>query len=191
MGRQKRKGESAIQDEVLIEKAKAGDEHAFRLLIEKYKNLVFKAIYPVLRHEKDAEDAAQEVFLKIYYALPQYSAQGFKAWITRISVNHAIDVKRKKQRQNELILEPDDLPVLSSSEESVVIPLLRKEQRELVKNRLHDMPANYREVIEAYYIAEKSYKQIAIEQQLEVKTVEMKLYRARNWMKKHWKEDDF
>ncbi|MFS0820642.1 sigma-70 family RNA polymerase sigma factor [Bacillus sp. 1P02SD] len=180
-----------MQDEVLIEKAKAGDEHAFRLLIEKYKNLVFKAIYPVLRHEKDAEDAAQEVFLKIYYALPQYSAQGFKGWITRIAVNHAIDVKRKKQRQNELILEPDDLPALSSSEESVVIPLLRKEQRELVKNRLHDMPANYREVIEAYYIAEKSYKQIAIEQQLEVKTVEMKLYRARNWMKKHWKEDDF
>ncbi|MEH7385878.1 sigma-70 family RNA polymerase sigma factor [Bacillus sp. JJ1521] len=180
-----------MQDEVLIDKAKAGDEHAFRLLVEKYKNLVFKAIYPVLRHEKDAEDASQEVFLKIYYALPQYSAQGFKTWITRIAVNHAIDVKRKKQRQHEMILEPDDLPALSSSEEAVVIPLLRKEQRELVKNRLHDMPANYRKVIEAYYIAEKSYKQIADEQQVEVKTVETKLYRARNWMKKHWKEDDF
>ncbi|WP_431731880.1 sigma-70 family RNA polymerase sigma factor [Bacillus timonensis] len=148
-------------------------------------------MYPVLRHEKDAEDAEQEVFLKIYYALPQYSAQGFKAWITRIAINHAIDVKRKKQRQHELIIEPDELPALSSSEENVVIPLLRKEQRELVKNRLHDMPANYREVIEAYYIAEKSYKQIATEQQIEVKTVEIKLYRARNWMKKHWKEDDF
>ncbi|MEH7223351.1 sigma-70 family RNA polymerase sigma factor [Bacillus sp. JJ1566] len=180
-----------MTDKVLIEKAIAGDEHAFRLLVEKYKNLVFKAIYPVLRHEKDAEDAAQEVFLKIYYALPQYSAQGFKTWITRIAVNHAIDVKRKKQRQQEIILEPDDLPALSSSEETVVIPLLRKEQRELVKNRLDDMPANYRKVIEAYYIAEKSYKQIADEQQVEVKTVETKLYRARNWMKKHWKEDDF
>ncbi len=111
--------------------------------------------------------------------------------MTRIAVNYAIDVKRKKQRQHEMILEPDDLPGLSSSEETVVTPLLRKEQRELVKNRLHDMPANYRKVIEAYYIAEKSYKQIAQEQQVEIKTVETKLYRARNWMKKHWKEDDF
>nr|WP_304219933.1 sigma-70 family RNA polymerase sigma factor [Fredinandcohnia onubensis] len=168
-----------------------GDDHAFRLFIEKYKNLVFKAIYSVLRHEKDAEDATQEVFLKIYYALPKYSSQGIKAWLTRIAVNHAIDVKRKKQRQQEMILEPDDLPTLSSPEENVVLPLLQKEQRELVKSRLHDMPANYRKVIEAYYIAEKSYKQIAEEQQVEVKTVETKLYRARNWMKKHWKEDDF
>ncbi|WP_099354977.1 RNA polymerase sigma factor [Fredinandcohnia onubensis] len=180
-----------MEDEILIEKAKAGDEHAFRLFIEKYKNLVFKAIYSVLRHEKDAEDATQEVFLKIYYALPQYSSQGMKAWLTRIAVNHAIDVKRKKQRQQEMVLEPDDIPTLSSPEENVVLPLLQKEQRELVKSRLHDMPANYRQVIEAYYIAEKSYKQIAEEQQVEVKTVETKLYRARNWMKKHWKEDDF
>lgn len=144
-----------------------------------------------MRHEKDAEDATQEVFLKIYYALPKYSSQGIKSWLTRIAVNHAIDVKRKKQRQQEMILEPDDLPTLSSPEENVVLPLLQKEQRELVKSRLHDMPANYRKVIEAYYIAEKSYKQIAEEQQVEAKTVETKLYRARNWMKKHWKEDDF
>lgn len=144
-----------------------------------------------MRHEKDAEDATQEVFLKIYYALPQYGSQGIKAWLTRIAVNHAIDVKRKKQRQQEMILEPDDIPTLSSPEENVVLPLIQKEQRELVKSRLHDMPANYRQVIEAYYIAEKSYKQIAEEQQVEVKTVETKLYRARNWMKKHWKEDDF
>jgi len=179
-----------LEDEKLIEKAAAGDEHAFRLLIEKYKNLVFKAIYSVLRHEKDAEDASQEVFLKIYYALPKYHSQGIKAWMTRIAVNHAIDVKRKKQRQQEMILESDELPV-SSAEENVVVPLLRKEQKEMVKKRLRDMPANYRNVIEAYYLAEKSYKQIAREQQVEVKTVETKLYRARNWMKKHWKEDDF
>ncbi|WP_234987263.1 RNA polymerase sigma factor [Bacillus sinesaloumensis] len=175
----------------MVEKAKAGDEHAFRLLVEKYKNLVFKAIYSVLRHEKDAEDATQEVFLKIYYALPRYSSQGIKAWMTRIAVNHAIDVKRKKQRQREVVLDSDDVYVLPSSEENSDIPLLKQEQRELVKNRLNHMPANYREVIEAYYIAEKSYKQIAKEQQVEVKTIETKLYRARNWMKKHWKEEDF
>lgn len=170
---------------------KVGDEHAFRLLVEKYKNTLFRVIYPILRHEKDAEDATQEVFLKIYYALPEHSSQGLKSWMTRIAINHAIDVKRKKQRQYETVLEPDDLSTLSQSEENIVVPLLRKEQRKLVQERLYNMPANYRDVIQAYYISEKSYQQIAEEQQVEVKTVETKLYRARNWMRKHWKEDDF
>lgn len=170
---------------------KAGDEHAFRLLIERYKNALFKVIYPILRDEKDAEDAAQEVFLKIYYALPGYNSEGLKTWMTRIAVNHAIDVKRKKQRQRETVIEVEELSQISQSEESVVVPLLQKEQRELVRNRLEEMPPNYRDVIYAYYITEKSYKQIADEQRVEVKTVETKLYRARNWMKKHWKEDDF
>ncbi|MCH1624658.1 sigma-70 family RNA polymerase sigma factor [Fredinandcohnia quinoae] len=170
---------------------RAGDEHAFRLLVERYKNSIFKVIYPILKNEKDAEDAAQEVFLKIYYALPEYNSQGLKTWMTRIAVNHAIDMKRKKQRQKEITIEPEEFSQLSQSDENVVVPLLRKEQRELVRNRLDEMPPNYREVIYAYYITEKSYKQIADEQRVEVKTVETKLYRARSWMKKHWKEDDF
>ncbi|MFT4414615.1 sigma-70 family RNA polymerase sigma factor [Fredinandcohnia humi] len=176
---------------MLIEKAKAGDEQAFRLLVERYKNALFKAIYPILRHEKDAEDATQEVFLKIYYALPQYNSQGLKTWMTRIAINHAIDSKRKKQRQQETVYEPEELTLHSASRDQVIVPLLQKEQRELVKSRLEEMPSNYRDVIQAYYISEKSYKQIAEELEVEVKTVETKLYRARSWMKKHWREDDF
>lgn len=152
---------------------------------------MFRAIYPILRDEKDAEDATQEAFLKIYYALPNYQSQGLKTWMTRVAVNHAIDVKRKKQKQKELTLETDELSALSQTTENVVVPLLQKEQREIVRERLEEMPSNYRDVIYAYYITDKSYKQIADEQKVEVKTVETKLYRARSWMKKHWKEEDF
>ena len=186
-----RKGESAIQDEILVGKVKAGDEQAFRLLIERYKNDLFKAIYPILKNEKDAEDVTQEVFLKIYYALPQYKLQSLKAWMTRIAINHAIDLKRKKQRQNETVLEPEVFSAVSQPGCNTIALLMRKEQREVVRNRLDEMPPNYRDVIYAYYITEKSYKQIADEQKVGVKTIEMKLYRARNWMKKHWKEDYF
>ncbi|MFK4998459.1 RNA polymerase sigma factor [Bacillus sp. N9] len=57
-------------DEALIEKILQGNDHAFRLLVEKYRNTVFYTTYGVLRNEKDAEDAAQEVFMKIYTSLP-------------------------------------------------------------------------------------------------------------------------
>jgi RNA polymerase sigma factor (sigma-70 family) len=69
--------------------------------------------------------------------------------------------------------------------------VIHKERRELVRKRLEELPENYREVIYDFYIAEKSYQQMAEEQQVQVKTIETKLYRARLWMKKHWKEDDF
>lgn len=69
--------------------------------------------------------------------------------------------------------------------------LLQKERHELVREKLNEIPANYRDVIYGFYIAEKSYQQMAEEQKVQVKTIETKLYRAKQWMKTHWKEDDF
>ncbi|MDV2887880.1 sigma factor, partial [Alkalihalophilus pseudofirmus] len=57
---------------MLIEKVLKGDDHAFRLLVEKYRNDVFRTVFAVLRDQKEAEDAAQEVFIKMYTSLPQY-----------------------------------------------------------------------------------------------------------------------
>lgn len=160
-------------------------------MVEKYRNDVFRTIFAVLRDRKEAEDAAQEVFLKIYTSLPAYENQGFKTWITRIAVNHAIDVRRKQARRREEIVETIGQTEPAVQRESVETAVILKEQQQLVRKRLHELPENYRDVIYGFYIAEKSYQQMAEEQQVQVKTIETKLYRARHWMKKHWKEDDF
>ncbi|WP_456272558.1 RNA polymerase sigma factor [Bacillus sp. AK031] len=182
-------------EQALVEKVKSGSDHAFRVLIEKYKHHVFRTIYGILRNQKDAEDASQEVFVKIYTSLPQYENQGLKTWITRIAVNHAIDCKRKAARRNEEMTENLlDLPkgdIKREDLDSVEAKFEEKQLRLLVRRRLGEMPENYRKVIYDYYIEEKSYKAMAEEQQVEVKTIETKLYRARLWMKKNWKEDDF
>ncbi|WP_342744315.1 sigma-70 family RNA polymerase sigma factor [Bacillus alkalicellulosilyticus] len=154
-------------------------------MVEQYKNHIYQTAFSVLRNGKDAEDATQEIFVKIYYALPQYSGKGFKTWATRIAINYSIDVKRKK------------VPVVTEVVDTEVSPInleeeyVTKEKQQLVQRRLQDVPQNYRDVIVAFYIKEKTYEQIAREQQLEVKTVETKLYRARKWLKAHWKEDEF
>jgi RNA polymerase sigma factor (sigma-70 family) len=178
-----------------VEQVKSGSEHAFRMLIEKYRDYVFRSVFGVLRNQKDAEDASQEVWMKIYASLPHYQHQGFKTWITRIAVNHAIDCKRKAIRQREDMVE--ELPSRPQHEFSemnrslVETKVLRNEQRKLVRNRLHELPDAYRKVIEGYYLEGKTYQQLAKEQQVQMKTIETKLYRARVWMRKHWKEDDF
>ena len=172
----------------LVEKAKNGSKHAFRMLIEMHKQYVFTCIFGILRNQKDAEDASQEVWMKIYSSLPRYEDQGFKTWMTRIAVNHAIDCKRQHARKREDLV--DELPV-KEERESVEARLLKKEQKQLVLKHLEEVPDSYREVIEGFYIKEKSYQQLANEHQVQVKTIETKLYRARIWIRKHWKEEDF
>lgn len=168
-----------------------GNDHAFRLLVEKYRNDVFRTVFAVLRDQKEAEDAAQEVFMKIYTSLPKYEYQGFKTWLTRIAVNHAIDVKRKQARRREEVTEALEQQALATPRDSVEKEIIEQDQRRLVRKKLNEVPENYREVIYGFYIAEKSYQQMAEEQNVQVKTIETKLYRARSWMKKNWKEDDF
>ncbi|WLR53338.1 sigma-70 family RNA polymerase sigma factor [Bacillus tianshenii] len=176
-----------MEDEKLVRQVLAGNEHAFRILVATYHQPLFKAVYPILRNEKDAEDAVQESFIRIYYALPRYQFQGLKTWMTRIAVNHAIDMKRKAMRQVEAVHEP----IQQAGGENLETFVIRKEEHEAIRRKLAELPTNYRDVIQAFYIDEKSCREIASDEEVTIKTVETKLYRARQWMKKNWKEEDF
>jgi RNA polymerase sigma factor (sigma-70 family) len=184
-------GGREISDELLLQKIRNGNDLAFRILVDKYRNKVFRTIFAVLRDQKESEDATQEVFIKIYTSLPTYENQGFITWMTRIAVNHAIDVKRKQSRKSEEVVSDLEQCVPVELIDSVEREVMVREKKQKVHDKLHELPDNYRDVIYGYYIAEKSYQQMAIEQNVQVKTIEMKLYRAKIWMKKHWKEGDF
>lgn len=185
------KGGRAIQTNRLLEKVMHGDQEAFRILIDTYKGYLYRIIFPIVRHDKDTEDLIQEVFVKVYYALPQYQSNGFKTWLTTLAINHAIDFKRKTYQQREQVVESIELSGSCLQEPSPEYPLIAKETRELVRRRIEELPRGFRDVVYAYYITEMSYQYIAKEYNIEIKTVEMKLYRARKWMKKHWKEGEF
>lgn len=184
-----RKEGRVIQTEVLVEKARAGNHHAFRMLVEMYRDDVYRIVYGVLRNQKDAEDAAQEVFLKIYTSLPNYKNQGFKTWISRIAVNHCIDMKRKAYRKREEIT--DEIPKRASERDSTERKVIERELKERIRKKIGDLPDNYRDVVYGYYIQGKTFEELAEEERVKKKTIEVRLYRARVWMKKHWKEDDF
>ncbi len=159
--------------------------------MQTYRHYIFQVIFSILRHEEDAQDITQEVFVKIYASLPNYQFRGFKTWITRIATNHAIDYKRKKARENEALSLSKETQESIKSSHNIEALLLTKEQKVLITQKLRELPENYRNVVLAHYLEEKSYQEIAAQQNIEVKTVEMKLYRARKWIKKHWKEEDF
>jgi RNA polymerase sigma factor (sigma-70 family) len=184
----------AIDAETLITRILQGEQEAFRELVNHYSQHVFHTAYSVLRDAKEAEDASQEVFIQVYKALPQYRSEGFKTWITRITLNKAIDMKRKLSRKppEQLPGEHDEvLDKLPSRDEDVVSLLIHKERREELREKIEQLPDNHREIITAFYLDEKNYEQIATELNVTVKTVESKLYRARQWIRKSWKEEEW
>lgn len=186
-----RGGRGINQDEIIIKEILAGNEHAFRTLIEKYRNYLYHIVYGVLRNQKDAEDVTQEVFVQIYVSLPQYKFQGLKSWMSRIAVNKSIDYKRKMQRRKEHLTDSIEEVSKLRFENDAEQPLLEKEKQALLHTMLERMPQNYREVMRAFYLEEKTHKQIAAEQGVAEKTVASKLHRARKWIQKHWREEDF
>jgi RNA polymerase sigma-70 factor (ECF subfamily) len=83
----------------LIRRCQAGDEVAFEALFHQYKNLVYKTAYLMLESRKDAEDALQEIFLKVHQSLSSYQpAKGaFTTWLHRITVNYCLNRRRKRR----------------------------------------------------------------------------------------------
>lgn len=161
--------------------------------MERYRQYVYQVVYSVLRHAKDAEDVTQECFIKAFYALPQYKYQGFKTWLTRIALNKAIDQSRKTVRHTAHVEQtPETGEEKAALESDEVEPqVLRRERSELVRRRIGEMPEGYRDVMTAYYLEDKTYQEIAKEYGVEPKSVEVKLYRAKKWFRKHWKEEEF
>ncbi|MFH5187006.1 sigma-70 family RNA polymerase sigma factor [Paenibacillus sp. TAB 01] len=129
--------------------------------------------------------------MKIYASLPQYRHQGLKTWMTRIAVNKAIDFKRAAERKREQLSDEIELLIPADEEYSLEDEVLSKQQQQKIRDYLDHMPDNYREVVVAFYMEDKSYQEIAAEQGVALKTVESKLYRAKQWLRKHWKEEEW
>ncbi|MBH5319832.1 sigma-70 family RNA polymerase sigma factor [Paenibacillus sp. GSMTC-2017] len=170
--------------------------------MQAYGPYIYKTVYAVLHSPHDAEDVTQEVLLQIYRSLPNYRMDGLKTWITRIAVNRAIDFKRSRARRPEQLMEQESVDrqeitlttegMLDASPTPAAEDIaLRREKRKVIQAGINGLPNNYREVVTAFYIEEKSYEQIAAETGLELKSVESRLYRARGWMKQHWRKEDF
>ena len=96
-------------DAAEVARARAGDEGAFRALVERHSRAVFRLAFRLTGNEQDAEDVVQESFLKAYRRLDQFESRAnFGSWIYRIAANCAYDLLRARARRDERPLAEDD-----------------------------------------------------------------------------------
>jgi len=94
-------------DAALVKRARGGDHDAFRVLVERHSQALFRLAYRMTGNEHDAEDMVQETFLKAHRQLGRFeSRSSFSTWLHRIAANCSLDLLRKRQRRAE-----EDRPV--------------------------------------------------------------------------------
>ncbi len=101
---------AALPDPSPAELARAGggDVQAFKLIVERYQGMVYSVTYNVLGDYTDAEDAAQEAFLRCFRKLPQYRGEAaFSTWLFRLALTSAVDYKRRERRHPEPVEVPE------------------------------------------------------------------------------------
>ncbi len=95
------------EEAALVRRAQAGDQMAFRDIVERYQSKVFSIIYGILRNHNDAEDIAQQVFTKVYFSIGNFDFRSsLLTWIYKITVNECYDYLRKK-KVRKLVYESD------------------------------------------------------------------------------------
>jgi len=178
----RRKSEEAA----LIERVQAGDEIAFRDLVERYQAKVFSIIYGILRNRNDAEDIAQQVFTKVYFSIPKFDFRSsLLTWIYKITVNECYDYLRKR-RVRKLVYESDfteeDVRTMDNAEQSVekARPVdTTLAQRDLIMKLLDKLSEDDRTLLLLKEVEGHSVEELSEMTGMNQNTIKVKLFRAR------------
>ncbi len=174
--------ETNREEEAIVSRVLAGDTEAFAELIDRYKVAVYNLCARMLHDQTEAEDAAQEVFVRAYTQLHSYQpGRRFSTWILSIASHYCIDMLRRRKPVVDLetiaFWKQSDLP---EPEERALTGETRDEVREL----LTTLPEKYRGVTVLRYWQDLSYDEIAEATGLSVATVKTRLFRARELLAK-------
>lgn len=173
----------AANDRDLVARALQGEEAAYRILVERHKRGVFSLIVRLVGDREEAEDLAQEAFIRAFQNLRRFDPRyKFSSWLLKIAQNLAIDALRsRKPRPEPLHGRGEEGPPLQvpAEEESPAERVERLETGEALERAVAQLPAHYRAAIHLYHVQEKSYPEIAEILGLPIGTVKTHLFRAR------------
>jgi RNA polymerase sigma-70 factor, ECF subfamily len=161
-----------------IEAAVRGDQEAFRALVEAYKGPVYNLAYRMLRNPGEAEDAAQEIFVRAYTKLASYDrTRKFSTWLLSIASNFCIDMLRRRRAT---FVDIDEMAYsIPSTAPGPERRALETEQREAVARAIDRLPDTYRLVTVLRYYYDLPYEEIERITGLSEATVKTRLFRAR------------
>jgi RNA polymerase sigma factor (sigma-70 family) len=178
-------------DEMLVTAARSGEHLAFSELWNRHSKMAFNTMYRITRNRQDAEDALQDAFLKAFVHLKSFDGRSaFSTWLTRIAINSALMILRKRRTHPEVSIDGCDdgeswqhwefADRRVNTEESY-----EQQEREIhLKRAIHRLRPALRSVIEIQQHHDKSVKEIAEVAGISVAATKSRLLRARTMLRR-------
>ncbi len=180
-----------LEDVELARRARDGDVRAYGELVERYREVAFRTAWLITRSSADAEDAAQDAFVKAYYALARFrKGEAFRPWILRIVSNEAKNRRRSAGRRDRLALRLADDPGSGDAAPSPETAVLGREARQTLVAALEQLPERDRLVVAYRYLLELSEAETAIALGIRPGTVKSRLSRALDRLRRRMETTD-
>jgi RNA polymerase sigma-70 factor, ECF subfamily len=168
-----------LQDAELVGLARSGDVAAYETLVRRYREVAFRTAYVIARSSADAEDAAQEAFVKAYYALDRFRYDApFRPWILRIVANEARNRLRSARRRESLTLRLAEDRASGASAQAPEAAVVSADTARTVLAALAALPERDRLVVSCRYLLELSEAETAFVLGVRPGTVKSRLSRA-------------
>lgn len=175
-----------MDEKALIGQILAGDQDAFARLVQAYQKPVYNLCLRMVSNPTDAEDLAQEAFVKAWRGLRFYKHEAaFSTWLYRLTSNVCIDFLRRQKKTVSLTVE-EDAPELEVPD-AAPLPeeqVLNKEKQQAVAAAMAQLEEEYRLALTLRVVEDLTYEQIAEVLDIKVGTVKSRIARARERMRK-------
>ena len=179
-----------LEEAELIELAKDGDVRAYGELVERYRDVAFRTAYLITRSAADAEDAAQDAFVKAYYAIDRFRArESFRPWILRIVSNEARNRLRSARRREGLALRVAEHHGREDAGRSPEAAALDSERKEALLSAVESLREGDRTIIAYRYFLELSEAETAEALGIRPGTVKSRLSRALDRLRERFPAD--
>ncbi|MCK0110195.1 sigma-70 family RNA polymerase sigma factor [Flavobacteriaceae bacterium S0825] len=167
-------------DQVYIEAILKGDTNAFTVLVDRYKDLVYTLTLRMMKHTEEAEEAAQDTFIKAYKSLNKFKGDSkFSTWVYRVAYNTCLDRLKKNKRQQYTVEINEYTEHQVKTLDNALDQIEAKEKEEAIQECLALLPSEDSFLLTLYYFEELSLEEIGKIVSLKPNNVKVKLFRSR------------
>lgn len=171
---------SAPTNQPQIQAILDGDAQAFTILVDQHKNLVYTVALRMLKNKEEAEEVAQDTFIKVFKSLNKFKGDcKLSTWIYRIAYNSCLDQLKRNKRKKQEVAYAEFNGTEIADMNTALTTIARKERAQMIQTCMEQLPPKDAALLTLFYFEEKKLNEMAIVLNLSENTVKVQLFRAR------------
>ncbi|WP_166921529.1 RNA polymerase sigma factor [Flavobacterium poyangense] len=171
---------STLDDQHYIHLIIQGDSNSFAVLVNRYKDMIFTLALKMVKNREEAEEVAQDTFIKIYSSLSKFKGDSkFSTWIYKIAYNTCLDrLKKNKKEENNISIDEFSAHLIKTMD-NALSTLEEKEKRQTIQNCLNLLPSEDNFLLTLFYFDDQNLDEIGKIMNISTNNAKVKLFRSR------------